>query len=169
MVDKQNLNLKLRRPLPNEHQKQNKVIEAAWRVAYAHIYSPDEIDAVFENRFPQIASWVNSRAERLGNLLAESNGQIVGTSGRARMDNGDGELASLYVLPQFQGRGVGQALWQRALSDFRAGGFRAMQVWTLARSAAVNFYEVQGCYRYAEGTYRIGTHFELAIGFRIDL
>lgn len=169
MVDKQDLNLKLRRPLLHEHQKQNRVIEAAWRVAYAHIYTPDEIDAVFRNRFPQIASWVNNRAQRLGNLLAESNGQIVGTSGRAKMDNGDGELSSLYVLPQFQGRGVGLALWERALNDFRESDFKAMQVWTLARSAAVNFYEAQGCYRYGEGTYRVGTHIELAIGFRIDL
>lgn len=159
----------IRRPLSNEHLRQNEVIREAWKVAYAHIYTPEEIQAVFENRIPQIASWVNYRVERLGTLLADYNGQIVGTSGKARMENGDSELASLYVLPQFQGQGVGQALWQRVLDDFRAQGFKAMQVWTLARAEAVNFYLAQGCYRYAEGTYTIGNHTEPAIGFRINL
>jgi N-acetylglutamate synthase-like GNAT family acetyltransferase len=49
-------------------------------------------------------------------LLAESEGQIIGTVQVKPHGDGTRELASLAVIPEWQGQGVGTALMQAALA-----------------------------------------------------
>jgi GNAT superfamily N-acetyltransferase len=160
--------IKVRPVREGEKSIQNEIIRQAWRVAYRDIYTPQEILAVFENTIPQIGSWVIQRTMSAKGYVAEWHGEIVGTCGVSRVLNGDGEVTSLYVLPQFHGRGVGLAMWETCLNVLYDWRVPAAQVWTIAKADAVKFYEKRGCYRWRKGSYRIGDHSEPAIGFRYD-
>ncbi len=54
-------------------------------------------------------------------------------------------LSTLYVLPAFQGRGVGSALHDLALERLRARGVRLAKLWTLeGNDSGRRFYERRG-------------------------
>jgi len=58
---------------------------------------------------------------------------------------GRGYLSTLYVLPAYQGRGVGSALHDLALERLRAMGFEQARLWTLEGNASGRrFYERRG-------------------------
>jgi putative acetyltransferase len=58
---------------------------------------------------------------------------------------GKGFLSTLYVLPAYQGSGVGSALHDLALERLRAHGFQEARLWTLERNdAGRRFYERRG-------------------------
>lgn len=45
-----------------------------------------------------------------------------GIAGLFLLKDGNGELAALYVLPEHQGRGVGLALWEASVAEFKGRG-----------------------------------------------
>ena len=60
-------------------------------------------------------------------------------------DAGVGEVHALYVLPGWQGRGVGRALLAGLTDALRARGYRAAVLWTLRdRPPTRRFYEANG-------------------------
>ena len=56
----------------------------------------------------------------------------------------DGEVYTLYVLPDHQGAGHGQRLLGAMFSALRAAGCRSALVWVLAGNPARFFYEAMG-------------------------
>jgi GNAT superfamily N-acetyltransferase len=72
--------------------------------------------------------------------LAESDGEPAGS-----VSVGDGFLRTLYVLPGYQGTGVGSALHDFALERLAALGCRTARLWTLEENwDARRFYERRG-------------------------
>ena len=72
--------------------------------------------------------------------VAEDDGVPVGA-----VSLGKGYLATLYVLPTHQGRGVGSALHDLALERLRAQGFDQVKLWTLRENdSGRRFYERRG-------------------------
>lgn len=150
------------------------ITHEAWKVAYAHIYTPQEIEDVFDDLLFQRQSWGRNRGELLGHLVAERDGRVIGFVGMALCMHGrgqpqHGEITALYVLPDEQGRGAGRLLWQSGLEALRARDCTAAWVWTLQRASAVDFYRRMGATATAHGVYTIGNHEEPAIGFLIPL
>ena len=80
------------------------------------------------------------------NLLVAKDGErVVGFVGYgpARGDEGAGEVFALYVLEEYQRRGIGYALMREALS--RLEGRRVVFLWVLKENAkAIRFYERVG-------------------------
>ena len=57
----------------------------------------------------------------------------------------DGELAGLYLVPEAQGSGLADALFDRGVEWLRARGHRSMGLWVLKENArARRFYERHG-------------------------
>jgi ribosomal protein S18 acetylase RimI-like enzyme len=106
--------------------------------AFAHVYPPerypfpdDEIRAVWAEAVsdPEVEVYV-----------AEIDGAAAGA-----VSVGRGFLSTLYVLPAYQGRGVGSALHDLALERLRARAFRWAKLWTLKGNASGRaFYERRG-------------------------
>jgi GNAT superfamily N-acetyltransferase len=77
-----------------------------------------------------------------GGSLREAGDPLPGQPGEL---NCSGELGALYVLPGWQGQGIGRALLQASAAWLAAAGHTGMLIWTLAENApARRFYEAMG-------------------------
>ena len=141
-----------------------------WQDAYAHVYTPEEIRAFFDQQLPMRSSYEADRSEHIGTLLAHDGDMLLGLAHLAMRREGDGELVALYVLPEDQDHGVGHALWEASVGALRERGCTVMQIWVLeANGPAIGFYERHGCVAMARGTFAIGDHEEPVLGYRLDL
>ena len=61
-----------------------------------------------------------------------------------------GEINTLYILPDFQGRGLGRWLLTRLFEALAEGGRNSVVIWVLARNPSRFFYEAMGGKRIAE-------------------
>jgi ribosomal protein S18 acetylase RimI-like enzyme len=142
------------------------VVRRTWHEAYAAIFSRAEMDAVFGGRIDQGAPWGVRRRWSLPTLVGEVDGAVVGMASRALLSDGDGELVGFYVLPEFQGRGVGRALWDATLEGLRGQGCGRMWVWALERATqSVDWYRRHGCVEMERDEFSLGPHAEPSIGF----
>lgn len=140
------------------------VSRLAWESAYLHVYTRGEIAALFNGTIKQYGSWTRRRGEHLATLVMEADEQIIGYVGYARLQSGAGEVTNLYLHPQYQGRGLGKALWDAAIDALEQQGCHEVWVWVLAKAHAYQFYLRQGCEPREVGAYRIGDHAETALG-----
>jgi GNAT superfamily N-acetyltransferase len=114
------------------------VQKAASVAAYAHVYPPD----VHAYPDDEVKSEIAKRlaGEDTTYFVAESEGGIVGFAGVS-----PGWVEQLYVLPEFQGRGIGSALLETAVAQRREAGDKELRLWTLEDNVAGRrFYEARG-------------------------
>jgi GNAT superfamily N-acetyltransferase len=121
-----------------------------WQAAYRGLVPQPYLDAMSpaaeaDRRRPSFP--------RPGEHVAEAGGRVVGWAaiGPYRDEHGDaptpgcGEVGAIYVLPDWQGRGVGRALMGYALDDLRRQRLVPVLLWVLAGNAqACRFYERAG-------------------------
>ena len=132
-----------------------------WRAAYAGIVPDAYLVTMTESK--QALQWNHTIRRTVppeAVLVAESQdlpgGRIVGfgSCGRARKRPGGGEIFTLYVAPDWQGRGVGRMLLEGLLARLHGGGLKQAVVWVLSDNPARFFYEALGARRVAEGRER---------------
>ena len=78
-------------------------------------------------------------------LVAKDGERVVGFAGygKSREEDGAGEVFALYLLEEYQKRGIGYALMRRALDEL--SGCRAVCLWAFAENKkALSFYERVG-------------------------
>lgn len=119
----------------------SRVYEESWKYAYRGIIPQAYLDGI-----PQ-GHWADA-AEREGrrSLILLEEGRIVGTScvSRSRLEELSdwGEIISLYLLPEYIGKGFGHALLHAAVEELRQMGFRSVFLWVLEENTrARRFYE----------------------------
>lgn len=133
---------------------------AAWKVAYAGLLPEEMLDALsVAERSAGWSEWISASlageptdgphgpSHRL--IVAEVADRIVGWasfgSGRDSDARHDGELAGLYVHPDWWSHGVGATLFARVENELVTEGFRASYLWVLRDNArAVGFYTTRG-------------------------
>lgn len=122
----------------------SRVYEESWKFAYRGIIPEDYLESIPKGR------WADS-VDREGrhSLILLDQGKIVGTSciGRSRLaELSDwGEIISLYLLPEYIGKGLGYALLQAAFSELVRLGFSSVYLWVLEENKrARHFYEKVG-------------------------
>ena len=81
--------------------------------------------------------------------VAEEGGQVVGFAcgGPAReyeAPNHAGQLYSIYILQEHQGRGIGRRLFDAVVRELARLGLHSMAVWVIADNPACGFYEAMG-------------------------
>jgi GNAT superfamily N-acetyltransferase len=118
-----------------------------WRDAYAGIVASAKLEARAVGREQR---WCEILAGGTPTWVAEDDGRIVGTMSAAPSRDDDapphtGEVWMMYVAPGVQGRGIGAALMDEALSQLRALGCTTATLWVFeANAAARGFYERMG-------------------------
>lgn len=116
----------------------------SWQETYRGLIDDGYLDKVMTlakceaiaRRFPQNL-WVAKDGERVVGFVG---------CGAAREGGGDaacGEVYAIYVLREYQGRGVGWALMQTAMAQLR--GYDRVMLWVLrGNERAIRFYERYG-------------------------
>lgn len=135
------------------------VHDAAWRYAYEGLIPAQELTRMVTRRGPR---WWN-RAIRRGTavLVLEAGGTIAGYAtlgpNRARDLAQKGEVYELYLLPEYQGVGLGTRLFLAARKELARHGFDSTVVWALAdNEQACRFYRNAGGRKVARSTEQFG-------------
>lgn len=77
--------------------------------------------------------------------VAEIDNQIVAFSGLHGELGSTSEIGLMYVLPQYQGLGIGRRLFQDFLKIIKHNGCEKVEVWTMKKSPqSVSFYKNMG-------------------------
>jgi len=146
--------MEIRRALADDALGVATVHVRSWQAAYRGLMPDVYLDQLDVER--RRAGWERNIAEtdwpRSGTLVAtEANGNVVGFAhvGPTRDEDLDplvvGELASIYLLPQVWGSGVGRRLMLAAVNVLRDAGFGAAILWVLdGNDRAQRFYEIGG-------------------------
>jgi len=132
----------------------------AWHDTYPAILPSDLLRAMTPRG--QTARWraaiVTGGRERVLVAECQPHGIIGMTSFGPAQDRPlgyDGEVYTLYVAPDFFGRGVGTLLLRAAFGALRTSGFTSCVIWAHARNPARYFYEAMGGRLVAERSRRM--------------
>jgi GNAT superfamily N-acetyltransferase len=111
-----------------------------WRAAYACIMPAKLLAEMNDIRIA--AFWAQVIAEAQGKsfcFVASAGERVVGfASGGPRQNSNDalrGEVYALYVLPAFQGRGLGRRLVETSFERMLELGMKEGRIWTLRENA----------------------------------
>lgn len=120
------------------------VYEESWKYAYDGIIPREYLDAIPRGRWADAA-----RAEGRRSLVLTQGERIVGTSccSRSRLPemNDWGEIISIYLLPEYMGRGYGRALMSATVRLLGDMDFGDIFLWVLEENLrARGFYEKTG-------------------------
>ncbi len=127
----------------DDRMELSRIYEQSWKYAYKGLIPDDYLESIPEGK------WA-STPDRAGmyTLVTEENG-LVGTSSfcRSRWKNhpDDGEIVSIYFLPEYIGRGYGSELFTAAEKELHDLGFEHILLWVLEdNTRARKFYERHG-------------------------
>lgn len=120
------------------------VYEESWKHAYKGIIPQDYLDGIPRGRWAEMA-----KAEGYHSLVLTDGGRIVGTSCccRSRLPemNDWGEIVSIYLLPEYMGKGYGRALMTAVINLLKEMAFEHIFLWVLEENHnARGFYEKMG-------------------------
>lgn len=122
----------------------SKIYEESWKSAYKGIIPQDYLDSIPEGH------WATGLENPNWNtLVCIEAGKIVGTSSfcesRFEQYDGWGEIISIYLLPEYMGRGFGKALLELAIAELKKLGYYDIFLWVLEQNwKARHFYENAG-------------------------
>jgi len=117
-----------------------------WRTAYAGLLPDDYLVQMSEPR--RQAWWRESIGRRKAGIVrvaTAADGTVVGfgNAGRTRTPSLPyaGEIYTLYVLPDWQERGIGRRLVRSLFEELAAARLRSVMLWVLAGNPSRFFYE----------------------------
>lgn len=116
----------------------------SWKYAYKELLPKEYLD------YLSAAQWADrlDRVDRYS-LIAELDGNPIGTAsyGESRDAEyaGQGEIYSIYLLPEYMGKGYGKRLIDAVIERLQACGYESIFLWTLEDNlGARSFYEKAG-------------------------
>lgn len=141
----------------------------SWRHAYANLLPADFLARLSEER--RAEQWRVRVVQDLVLVAEDDTGLLGFTSGgppQAPVADYGGELYTLYLRPDAQGRGAGRALVGALAAEMARRGYEDLVLWVLRDNPARGFYERLGGAPVAEQDITIGgvTLREVAYGWR---
>jgi ribosomal protein S18 acetylase RimI-like enzyme len=140
---------------------------ASWRTTYPGMIPQDYLDSMDEAVF--VARWsdrLRHETSRRATFVAEDDGHLVGFASGGSEREGDaryqGELYAIYVLDEWQGRGLGRELANAIAGVLADRGLLSMLVWVLRDNLSARaFYERLGGVYVREHSLDFGAGFEV--------
>ena len=120
------------------------IYEKSWKFAYRDI-----IPKTYLERIPK-GQWVSGLdSGKVQTIVMVEDGQFIGTSSycgsRSPEFDGFGEIVSIYLLPEFMGRGYGKKLLDAVIQELIKLGYDDIFLWVLEDNIrARKFYEKSG-------------------------
>lgn len=144
------------------------VHRGAWMQAYAGLIPHKALVAMLERRGEDW--WRRASRGSATLLVLDVAGKIAGYAtiglNRAQALKQEGEIYEIYLLPEFQGTGLGSYMFRQARSVLSGLGFRGLVAWCLEDSAnACTFFRATGGMDIAEGMEDFGGTSLKKLGF----
>lgn len=147
----------------SDAERLTQVFQLAWRQTYTGMVPKQHLDNMIQAR--GLPWWRRTLRSRDTVLTAEYDDEIIGyaTCGAARYKGPlQGEIYELYLLPDFQGVGFGEFLFEACRYQLDQQSRRGLIVWALAANySAAQFY-------WRRGGRPVATSYELMAGERIE-
>jgi len=100
--------------------------ESNWREILLNAKNTADFACVAENEFGKVVGFAAGGSERTGNYAYR------------------GELFAIYILEEYQRRGIGRQLVRSVAAKLADRGLNSLLVWVLADNSAWKFYEALG-------------------------
>lgn len=144
-----------RRAKPEDAGSIASVHEASWKHAYAGLVPYAALARMINRR--DINWWANAIRKSTLILVIEMDSEIVGyvTLGPNRVSTfpHEGEIYEIYLLPEYQGVGLGAKLFAAAKLELKRRSYKGFVVWVLSdNDPAITFYENAGGKAIANGS-----------------
>lgn len=116
----------------------------SWRTTYQGIVSESYLQSLSIEEKEEKWGRILSGAHDTYVCVIEDN-KIAGfvSIGKERSGEYEGELYAIYLLKEYQGKGIGEKLFEIAIRELKKQGFNSMWIWVLKENPSKHFY-----YRY---------------------
>ncbi|MDH6267597.1 GNAT superfamily N-acetyltransferase [Rhizobium sp. SG_E_25_P2] len=162
------LSIELRRADASDARAVAETHRQSWMHAYSGLIPHRALLQMLERRKED---WWRRAAQGPSTLLLlDIGGTIAGYTtigvNRAPALKQDGEIYELYILPEFQGTGLGSYMFREARAILKGLGMRGLAAWCLEDSEhAVTFFRASGGLDVAEGMEDFGDAALRKLGF----
>lgn len=128
----------------DDHSAVREIYEKSWKFAYKGIIPQDYLDSIPKTKWGGNVNH-NGRTE----LIAIDGGKFVGTASfsQSRWDKfkSCGEIVTIYLLPDYIGKGIGSQLINACIEELEFLGYTEILLWVLEDNLrARRFYEKHG-------------------------
>ncbi|MEK3989983.1 MULTISPECIES: GNAT family N-acetyltransferase [Robertmurraya] len=137
----------IRKAIPADAKGIAKVHVDSWRTTYKHIFPDDYLQSLTYESREELWNGVIPN----GHVYVAENhqGEIVGFSSGGKERTGDypgyeGELYAIYILQEYQGKGIGRQLVKPLIEQFKNEGMNSMTVFVLEENPSKHFYQSLG-------------------------
>lgn len=122
-----------------------KVHVDSWKTTYKGIIDDSYLKSLsYENRKKMWETAIEAGYEKGCLFVAEMDGDIVGFASagteRTKKYEVDGELFAIYILKNYQKKGIGKALFNNVREFLKKKGYNSMLVWVLTDNPSRAFY-----------------------------
>jgi ribosomal protein S18 acetylase RimI-like enzyme len=142
----------IRAALPEDSKDIAFVHVESWRSTYAGIVNQAYLDNLkYEDREKMWTSILHQYTPTSHVLVAydkEKKKSIGFVSSGPKRDfpelKYDGEIFALYLLKEYQGKGIGDQLFDAACREMRTAGFQNTMLWVLKENPSIGFFKIMG-------------------------
>ncbi|MFA9557671.1 N-acetyltransferase family protein [Evansella sp. AB-rgal1] len=129
----------------------------SWRTTYKGIVSQEFIDSLTSEWSEERQKSVITNQNKFIYVAEDISGKIVGfaSGGPERMNDQlyKGEIYAIYLLEEYQGKGIGRDLFIAVIKKLKRNGINSVIVLVLEDNiSAINFYESLGGLKVKEGS-----------------
>ncbi|MDE6744509.1 MAG: GNAT family N-acetyltransferase [Lachnospiraceae bacterium] len=122
----------------------SRIYEESWKFAYKDMIPKSYLESIPAGRWAS-----NIEKEGMNTLVLIEDGMFIGTSSYCKSRFSDfsdlGEIVSIYLLPQYIGKGYGKLLLDAVIEELGQLGFDEIFLWVLEDNLrARKFYEKAG-------------------------
>jgi ribosomal protein S18 acetylase RimI-like enzyme len=146
-----------------------RVAQESWTATYSGYIPDDDIQAFLDSNYS--VDRLRQARTRIGDgfVVAAHEDRIIGYAMLSEDGDGNAQLWSIYVLPEFQGQGAGKLLWDAAVARARRLELPSLVLWVLAsNSKARHFYERQGAVIAGHRDFAVGEGSVDEIGYSLS-
>ena len=131
------------------------IANVAFPATYKEILTPGQLEYMMEWMY-STESLKNQMTSGHCYHLAETDGKAIGYVSFNREEGALFHLQKIYVLPEYQGTGIGKALFEKVVEQVRSLGGTAIEVNVNRTNNAKTFYEHMGMTVARTGDFPIG-------------
>ncbi|WP_408006194.1 GNAT family N-acetyltransferase [Pseudalkalibacillus sp. A8] len=120
---------------------------ASWKTTYRGIVSDEFLDLLDTEQ--KVGQWTRNLAQPDPILLVAVEGErVVGfvSAGKSRNEDlpFDAEVYAIYILEEYQRKGIERELIVHAVEEFKVRKWDSMLIWVLEKNDSKHFYEKMG-------------------------